>query len=72
MDYTSSNTNYTLGTNYFSLTGSGTCYTATDTASTTFTIILETDWMPYDYFEYDPLWHKKYAAIKLQMETMWD
>ena len=30
------------------------------------------DWMPYSHFEYEPVWHKKYAAIKYQMESMWD
>ena len=30
------------------------------------------NWMPYRYVEYDPQWHKKYAAIKYQMERMWD
>ena len=30
------------------------------------------DWMPYRHFEYDPLWHKKFARIKIQMETMWE
>ena len=33
--------------------------------------ISDKDWMPYRHFEYDPLWHKKYAAIKYQMKTMW-
>ena len=45
------------------------------TATTTMGTIMELsdkDWMPYNYFEYDPLWHKKYAAIKYQMNTMWD
>ena len=30
------------------------------------------NWMPYEYVEYEPRWHKKYAKIKYQMETMWD
>lgn len=30
------------------------------------------DWMPYRYFEYDPVWHKKFASYKNQMEKMWD
>ena len=35
-------------------------------------IIPDKDWMPYRHFEYDPLWHKKFAAIKYQMKKMWD
>ncbi len=30
------------------------------------------NWMPYVYVEYEPIWHKKFARIKLQMEHMWD
>jgi len=29
------------------------------------------NWMPYKYFEYEPIWHKKYARYKIQMENMW-
>lgn len=39
---------------------------------TRYQIIPDKNWMPYRHFEYDPLWHKKFASIKLQMETMWD
>ncbi len=34
--------------------------------------ISDKDWMPYRFFEYDPLYHKKYARYKIQMENMWD
>lgn len=30
------------------------------------------DWMPYNYIEYEPKWHKKFARYKNQMEHMWD
>ena len=30
------------------------------------------DWMPYDYVEYEPRWHQKFASYKNQMEHMWD
>jgi len=30
------------------------------------------NWMPYVYVEYEPVWHKKFASYKLQMEKMWD
>ncbi len=35
-------------------------------------IIPDKNWMPYRHFEYDPLWHKKFARIKIQMQSMWD
>jgi len=56
-------------------------YTGTDNITFTHTTgitgfwhqtIPNKDWMPYTYFEYDPIWHKKFARYKIQMETMWD
>jgi len=44
----------------------------TDSSSIWFPYYMESTWMPYQYVEYEPLWHKKYAAIKYQMDTMWD
>ena len=44
----------------------------TTTTSGTFLELSDKDWMPYNFFEYDPLWHKKFAAIKYQMKKMWD
>lgn len=32
----------------------------------------DVNWMPYEYVEYEPKWHQKYARIKYQMEKMWD
>jgi len=46
--------------------------TLTTTLTTGYIIPSDKDWMPYRHFEYDPLWHKKYASIKYQMQTMWD
>ena len=34
--------------------------------------IPDKDWMPYDYIEYEPKWHKNFASYKNQMEHMWD
>jgi len=34
-------------------------------------IIPDKNWMPYQYVEYEPIWHKKYARYKIQMENMW-
>jgi len=34
-------------------------------------IIPDKNWMPYQYVEYEPKWHKKYARYKIQMENMW-
>jgi len=42
------------------------------TASNWQPIIPDKDWMPYAYFEYDPVWHKKFASYKIQMEKMWN
>lgn len=56
----------------FFLSPSITGTTLTATYTTGSNIPSDKDWMPYRHFEYDPLWHKKYAAIKYQMETMWD
>ena len=39
---------------------------------TRYQIIPDKNWMPNRHFEYDPLWHKKFARIRIQMETMWD
>ena len=35
-------------------------------------IKVDHNWMPYAYVEYEPLWHKKFARYKLQIENMWD
>ncbi len=35
-------------------------------------VIPDKNWMPYDYVEYEPKWHKKYARYKLQMKKMWN
>jgi len=43
----------------------------TETITLGFTLS-DKDWMPYDFFEYIPVWHEKYARIKYQMEKMWD
>jgi len=48
---------------------SGTFLTTTYTTGSNITS--DKDWMPYRHFEYEPVWHKKYAAIKYQMEKMW-
>jgi len=47
--------------------------TATNTNYYTNTIKTPPDknWMPYAYVEYEPVWHKKFARYKLQMEKMW-
>ncbi len=77
MDY--SETNY-YGTDFISfplIIGNSTDnstdnVTATVPWGTTAIIVEDKDWMPYHYFEYDPVWHKKFAAIKCQMCKMWD
>lgn len=56
---------------YFPVQVSGTDFTTTTTWSTDI-IIEDKDWMPYTHFEYDPIWHKKFAAIKYQMQIMWN
>ena len=47
---------------------------ATTTFSNWHTIKTPPDknWMPYEYVEYEPIWHKKFASYKLQMGKMWD
>jgi len=63
--------------NYF-LTGSPSVFYASTTTYTTGSyttgsyISTDKDWMPYAFFEYDPLWHKKFASIKYQMDKMWN
>lgn len=73
MDY--SETNY-YGTDFISfplIIGNSTDnVTATVTWGTTAIVVEDKDWMPCCYFEYDPIWHKKFAAIKYQMYKMWD
>ena len=52
---------------------SGTATTATTTNSNWCVVkISDKDWMPYDYVEYEPKWHQKFASYKNQMEHMWD
>ncbi len=54
---------------------SGTTLTATTTNSIWCSPIKtppDKDWMPYCYVEYEPVWHKKFASYKNQMEKMWD
>jgi len=34
--------------------------------------IPDKNWMPYQYVEYEPKWHQKFASYKNQMEHMWD
>ncbi len=43
----------------------------TATFTTNLDIITTEDWMPYKFFEYDPIFHKKYARYKIQIENMW-
>jgi len=51
-------------------------FATTTTASNWYGIKSKTppdkNWMPYVYVEYEPVWHKKFARIRIQMETMWD
>jgi len=48
-------------------------FTTDGTASNWQPIIPDKDWMPNSsYVEYEPLWHKKFASYKNQMEKMWD
>lgn len=62
-----------LGIFYFPFTTTGVSDTTTVEIYVTGSIITpDKNWMPYRHFEYEPLWHKKYASIKYQMETMWD
>ena len=58
----------TTGDVNFTLT-TGVAYLPTYTR---YQIIPDKNWMPYRHFEYDPLWHKKFASIKYQMQSMWD
>jgi hypothetical protein len=58
----------TTGTLNFTLTTNG----AYLPNYTRYRIIPDKNWMPYRHFEYDPLWHKKFASIKYQMKKMWD
>jgi len=45
-------------------------------ATTTFTpnlhVTPDKDWMPYQYVEYEPKWHQKFASYKNQMDYMWN
>lgn len=52
----------------------GTCTTATTAIDTNWRVIKtpDKDWMPYDYVEYEPRWHQKFASYKNQMEHMWN
>ena len=59
----------TTGTVNFTFTTNGGAYLPNYTR---YQIIPDKNWMPYRHFEYDPLWHKKFASIKYQMEKMWD
>lgn len=72
-------------TNYFTLvpvdtTDSGTTSIITLTGSqdlaqswiNSMGITPDENWMPYQYVEYEPKWHQKYARYKIQIEKMWD
>ena len=79
-DSTNNNDNFnSIYTNYFTtdaittVTSGTACTTDLPSfAQLPFIVVPDKDWMPYRHFEYQPLWHKKYASIKYQMETMWD
>ena len=66
---TTASTDNIIFSGTFDLTGA----VATTTFSNWHTIKTPPDknWMPYEYFEYDPIFHKKYARYKIQMENMW-
>ena len=66
-------TNGSSFVNYFSMESPSVFYASTMPYYTTGSNIpTDKDWMPYNFFEYDHIWHKKYAAIKNQMDIMWD
>lgn len=65
-------TSSTITTGNFTLLGGTNNLVFTVSWPQWYPIIPDKDWMPYRHFEYDPLWHKKFAAIKYQMEKMWD
>ena len=58
--------------NYYSQLTTGSVTTTMNLTGSNVEIVSDKDWMPYTHFEYDPLWHKKFAAIKYQMQTMWN
>jgi len=71
------NSNFTWWNNSASdnITFSGTfnmATTTTTTGSNWHKIKPDKNWMPYAYVEYEPIWHKKFARYKLQMEKMWN
>jgi len=65
-------TNSTAATNFTVDTGGTAYFTFTGYGTTSNPIIPDKNWMPYSHFEYDPLWHKKFARYKLQIEKMWE
>ena len=64
--------NSTITTGNFTLVGGPSSLVFAVSSPQGYPIIPDKDWMPYRHFEYDPLWHKKFAAIKYQMKKMWD
>ncbi len=68
-DYTTSATfdNIFLFSEHFNGTAS-----SQPSITLTFDLPADKDWMPYAIFEYEPIWHKKFAKIKYQMKNMWD
>lgn len=54
-----------------SISGSGINSPAILTSSNDNKYYTNQDWMPYVYAEYEPVWHKKFAHYKIQMEDMW-
>ena len=66
------NTTESTSTSDNNLFFGGTCSTATATGSNYTIKTPDKDWMPYNYIEYEPKWHQKFASYKNQMEHMWD
>jgi len=63
----------TTATSSDSMSFGGTATFATTTSSNWCVVkIPDKDWMPYNYVEYEPKWHQKFASYKNQMEYMWD
>ena len=64
-------TNSTATTANFT-SSAGTNFTFVVNGTSYHPVIPDKNWMPYQYFEYEPKWHIKYASYKNQMEHMWD
>ncbi len=65
-------TSSTIPSGNFTLLGGTNSLAFTVSWPQEYPIIPDKDWMPYRHFEYDPIFHKKYARYKIQMEKMWD